>query len=284
MALIVVLVMLALTARSSVGCSSASARPRSSSRLILLPLVAVGRGDGNDRTVRKVLAAFVIAVGASIALFLPPGGLQEIWDHTIGFQLTRIDVFSIWALHPALAPVKLAVEAFAVILAVAVAFRPPARGRRPGRCARRRGDDRHPVAGTPLVLLYIIWFFPLVLVAVLATDGPAVAKARALDDAEVSKTATPSRRSQGRVRREMPIAFAAAVAGAFGATIGSFLNVVAYRLPRRESLVRPARAAPGARPRSRPTTTCRCSAGCGYAAAAAAAGFRSRRAIRSSRR
>ena len=32
----------------------------------------------------------------------------------------------------------------------------------------------------------------------------------------------------------------ATFAGMFGAIIGSFLNVVAYRLPRRESLVRPA--------------------------------------------
>ncbi|MEA2668303.1 MAG: Bacterial Peptidase N-terminal domain, partial [Chloroflexota bacterium] len=38
----------------------------------------------------------------------------------------------------------------------------------------------------------------------------------------------------------MPIALAAAFAGALGAALGSFLNVVAYRLPRRESLVRPA--------------------------------------------
>jgi leader peptidase (prepilin peptidase) / N-methyltransferase len=37
----------------------------------------------------------------------------------------------------------------------------------------------------------------------------------------------------------MPVAFAAAFAGVLGATIGSFLNVVAYRLPRKESLVRP---------------------------------------------
>jgi leader peptidase (prepilin peptidase)/N-methyltransferase len=43
----------------------------------------------------------------------------------------------------------------------------------------------------------------------------------------------------------MPVAFAAAVAGAFGATIGSFLNVVAYRLPRAESLVRPGSRCPG---------------------------------------
>ena len=43
----------------------------------------------------------------------------------------------------------------------------------------------------------------------------------------------------------MPLAFAAAVAGAFGATIGSFLNVVAYRLPRSESLVHPGSRCPG---------------------------------------
>jgi leader peptidase (prepilin peptidase)/N-methyltransferase len=43
----------------------------------------------------------------------------------------------------------------------------------------------------------------------------------------------------------VPIAFAAAVAGAFGATIGSFLNVVAYRLPRAESLVHPGSRCPG---------------------------------------
>jgi len=43
----------------------------------------------------------------------------------------------------------------------------------------------------------------------------------------------------------MPLAFAAAVAGAFGATIGSFLNVVAYRLPRSESLVSPGSRCPG---------------------------------------
>jgi leader peptidase (prepilin peptidase) / N-methyltransferase len=43
----------------------------------------------------------------------------------------------------------------------------------------------------------------------------------------------------------VPLAFAAAVAGAFGATIGSFLNVVAYRLPRSQSLVHPGSACPG---------------------------------------
>jgi leader peptidase (prepilin peptidase)/N-methyltransferase len=43
----------------------------------------------------------------------------------------------------------------------------------------------------------------------------------------------------------MPVAFAATFAGVLGAMIGSFLNVVAYRLPRNESLVRPGSRCPG---------------------------------------
>jgi leader peptidase (prepilin peptidase) / N-methyltransferase len=43
----------------------------------------------------------------------------------------------------------------------------------------------------------------------------------------------------------MPIAFAAVFAGAMGATVGSFLNVVAYRLPRGESLLHPGSRCPG---------------------------------------
>jgi leader peptidase (prepilin peptidase)/N-methyltransferase len=42
----------------------------------------------------------------------------------------------------------------------------------------------------------------------------------------------------------MSVGVAAVVAGIFGAIIGSFLNVVAYRLPRKESLVRPPSACP----------------------------------------
>jgi hypothetical protein len=140
---------------------------------ILLPLAAVGRGDAGQSAVRKVFAGFVIAVGLSIALFLPPGGLKEMWDHTIGFQLTRTDIFSIWALHSALAPIKTAVEAFAVILAVVVAFRP--RGARtPAQVAALAAALIIAVQLPALhwFYLYIVWFLPLVLIAVLAVDGP----------------------------------------------------------------------------------------------------------------
>ena len=167
-ALIVVLIMLALSSPVKRGVLVGVGAASKFFPAILLPLVAVGHGNADQRTLRKVLAGFVITVGATIAVFLPSGGLAEMWDHTLGFQLTRSDVFSIWALHPTLAPLKDAVEAFAVILAVVVAFRP--RGRRT--TAQVAALAAAVVIAVQLTAihwfyLYIVWFLPLVLVAVL---------------------------------------------------------------------------------------------------------------------
>jgi hypothetical protein len=114
----------------------------------------------------------VIAAGVSLAVFLPPGGLGEVYDHTIGYQLTRTDIFSIWALHPTLAPLKVAVEVGVVILAVVLAIRP--RG--------RRGTPQVSAIAAALTIavqlpalhwfyLYIVWFLPLVLIAVLGAEA-----------------------------------------------------------------------------------------------------------------
>jgi Glycosyltransferase family 87 len=172
-ALIVVLVMLALNSPVKRGVLVGIGAASKFFPAILLPLVAVGRGDADQQTVRKVLAAFAITVGASIALFLPSGGIQEMWDHTIGFQLRRSDIFSIWALHPTLAPIKLAVEAFVVILCVAVAFRP--RGARTPAQVAALAAALTVAVQLPAVhwfYLYIVWFLPLVLIAVLTADVP----------------------------------------------------------------------------------------------------------------
>jgi hypothetical protein len=171
-ALTVVLVMLALSSPVKRGVLVGLGAASKFFPAILLPLIAVGRGNADQHSVRKVLAGFVITVGASIAFVLPPGGAKEMWDHTIGFQLTRSDVFSIWALHPGLAPIKDAVEAFAVVLAVAVAFRP--RGARtPAQVAALAAALIIAVQLPALhwFYLYIVWFLPLVLVAVLGVES-----------------------------------------------------------------------------------------------------------------
>jgi Glycosyltransferase family 87 len=192
-ALIVVAIMLALSSPVKRGVLVGLGAASKFFPAVLLPLVAVGHGDADQQTIRKVMAGFVITVGATIAVFMPAGGLVEMWNHTIGFQLTRSDVFSIWALHPTLAPLKDAVEAFAVILAVVVAFRP--RGRRT--TAQVAALGAAVVIAVQLTAihwfyLYIVWFLPLVLVAVLG-DAPERAAPGAVEgDAERLDTGEPS--------------------------------------------------------------------------------------------
>jgi hypothetical protein len=149
---------------------------------ILLPLVLAGRRDGSPLQSRRALAGFVIAVGTSVAVFLPPGGLKYMYEHTIGFQLTRADIFSPWALHPGLAPVKLAVEGAVALLAAALAVFP----RGPRSMAQFSALAAALVIGVQLpalhwFYLYIVWFLPFVFVAVMA---PQPAPARSPDAAQ----------------------------------------------------------------------------------------------------
>ncbi|MBV8220704.1 MAG: DUF2029 domain-containing protein, partial [Solirubrobacterales bacterium] len=181
-ALLVVLILLVVTRPVKRGVLVGIGAASKFFPAALLPLVAVGQGDADQQTVRKVLAAFVITVGASFAVFIPSGGIPEVWKDTIGYQLTRSDIFSIWALHPALAPIKLALEGLAVILAVAVAFRP--RGRRSLAQVSALAAAVILAAQLPAThwfYMYIPWFMPLVLVAVLGVEAPARVEANRVD-------------------------------------------------------------------------------------------------------
>ncbi len=192
-ALIVVLAMLVMTSPIKRGVVVGLGAASKFFPAVLLPLVAVGLGTEPRSQIRKVLAGFVIATGASFAVFMPPGGLQEVWNHTIGYQLTRSDIFSIWALHPSLAPIKIAVELGAVALAVAVAFRP--RGRRTLVQIAALGAAVIIAVQLPAMhwfYMYIPWFLPLVLIAVLGTgatgteESPERTRASAPDEADMT--------------------------------------------------------------------------------------------------
>jgi hypothetical protein len=174
-ALLVVLVMLVLTSPVKRGVLVGLGAASKFFPAALLPLVAVGPGNEDRSALRKVLAAFVIVTGASFAIFMPDGGIKEVWQHTLGYQLTRSDIFSIWALHPTLAPIKVALELAAVALALLVAFRP----RGPRTTTQVAALAAAVTIGLQLpalhwFYLYIVWFLPLVLIAVLAGDAPAI--------------------------------------------------------------------------------------------------------------
>ncbi|MEA2374856.1 MAG: hypothetical protein QOD53_1319, partial [Thermoleophilaceae bacterium] len=112
---------------------------------------------------------WVAVVVASFAPFVPAGGVRALWDRTLGYQAGRDSPFSLWGQYGSLSGVHVAVEVGAVALALLLAFFP--RGRR---------TTVQVAALTAAVLialqlaavhwfyLYVAWFAPLVLVALLA--------------------------------------------------------------------------------------------------------------------
>jgi hypothetical protein len=137
----------------------------------LLPLLAAPRQRGLKGAVVCV-GAFVAVVAAAILTWLPRGGLHYVWQRTIGFQMTRPDVFSPWGLHPSLHLVQTALEVLAVVIAAAVAFYP--RERSLMRVCALAGAVTIAIQlpATHWYYYYVMWFLPFALVALLVGHRP----------------------------------------------------------------------------------------------------------------
>jgi hypothetical protein len=135
--------------------------------IALAPLLAAGTGDRRPRTVLAFAGALIGVIVLSAYAYLPDGGLRELYDTTVGFQLSRESPFSLWGLHPSLEPLRTAIMAGAVALAGALFFVP------------RRRDLRQLAALTGAVVIatqltathwfyfYVVWFAPFALAALL---------------------------------------------------------------------------------------------------------------------
>jgi len=149
--------------------------------LALAPLAATYRGGaragewgerggvrGLARPVAVTSLAFAVTGAALFApLLLAGGSLELFYERTLAFQSDRGSPFSIWGLYDLPGP-RTAVQLAAVGLALAVAFVP-----------RRRDVVVVAALGAAVVValqlgvthwfyLYLVWFLPLVLVALLA--------------------------------------------------------------------------------------------------------------------
>jgi hypothetical protein len=145
--------------------------------LALAPLFATGCGGRPRRTqVLFFTLALVAVIVASFAPFIPDGGVREVYDRTVGYQASRPSPFSIWGQVDWLGPLHTAVKAGAVALVAAVAFVP-----------RRRDPFQVAALGAAVLVavqfaithwfyLYVVWFTPLALVALL---GPLRGPSRA---------------------------------------------------------------------------------------------------------
>jgi hypothetical protein len=124
-------------------------------------------------------AALLLALVATVAPFVPDGGVRELYDRTIGYQAGRPSPFSIWGQVDSLDWLQTVLKVAAVGLALLVAFVP------------RRPDLRQTAALGAAVLiavqlvathwfyLYIVWFVPFVFVALFAAHGRAPREAEA---------------------------------------------------------------------------------------------------------
>lgn len=139
--------------------------------LILGPLF-LRTGDERGRRGPALYAlTFVGAFALLIVAYLPSGGVRALWNTTLGYEIHRDTPFSIWGLHPSLAPAHWLFVAVAVVLVLASFVLP-----------RERSVPRLAAASAALLVVaqltsvywyffYISWFLPAALVAFIATPA-----------------------------------------------------------------------------------------------------------------
>jgi len=117
-----------------------------------------------------VLAFALTAVAMMLWPALDPS-LHTFYDRTIGYQAGRSSPFSIWGQAPSLEPVRIALMIAVGALALFLAFRP-----REKRLFQVAALGAALLIGVQLTMqhwfyLYIVWFYPLLLTALLSRDG-----------------------------------------------------------------------------------------------------------------
>jgi len=182
-ALATVLAMLGLTldpARRglSAAASAAAVGLGAASKFVLLalaPLFAAARPRSGRRGRAGMFAVvLVLVVAAALVPFVPDGGLRELYDRTVGYQAGRDSPFSVWGQVSGSGWALHVVQGAAVALALAVAVVP----------ARRDASQVAALGAAVLIALqlgavhwfylYIVWFAPLALVALLGVYSGAV--------------------------------------------------------------------------------------------------------------
>ncbi|WP_445150219.1 hypothetical protein [Baekduia sp. Peel2402] len=131
----------------------------------LLLLIARGRGDEGRKATLTALATGIGIFLFAMAVYFPDGGLRELWNCTLGYQMDRVPDISIWAVNPDLDLLRKALEGAGLLLALAISVLP-------GR--RSIGQIAALAAAITIVFqlpaghwfyFYVLWFLPFTLVA-----------------------------------------------------------------------------------------------------------------------
>ncbi len=168
-AALLVAVLLALARPVARGVFAALAALTKFAPLVLAPLLLTYRSAGRLR----FAFAFLLTGAALLAWPAMDPGLHTFYDRTIAYQADRSSPFSIWGQTSGLEPLRIAILAGTGILALTFAAWP----------RHKSLQQVAALAATLLILLqltaqhwfylYIVWFYPLLLVALAASGDPA---------------------------------------------------------------------------------------------------------------
>lgn len=164
-------VLLVLARPAARGVFAALATLTKFAPIALVPMLATYRARP------RTIVGFSLAFLATIALLLLwpalDPGLHSVYDRTIAYQSNRDSPFSIWGQVPSLEPLRIAILIATGLIAIAFAFVP-----------KRKTLTQVAALGAALLIalqltaehwfyLYIVWFYPALLVALACTDPAA---------------------------------------------------------------------------------------------------------------
>ena len=164
-----VFALLAITSAPGRGVMALLAGMTKFAPFALAPLLMRGI---DDRPRKRSLAAFVVAFAvAAVVVMLPvllKHNLTAFWHDSVRYQSNRVTPFSVWGLWGGLGAVQRLLQGAVIAFALGVAFLP----------SRRTLIDVAALGAAVLIALqltlnywlypYIVWFYPLVIVALLA--------------------------------------------------------------------------------------------------------------------
>jgi hypothetical protein len=136
----------------------------------LLPALTRLRRPGGPRYAFIRVGAFVAILAVALLVYAPPQGLDLVWHHTIARQNDSESPFSVWGLWNAIDWLRVPLQLLTVGIAAVFAF------------GRDRSVAQAAAVGAALILavqitamhwiyFYIVWFLPLVFVALFAPAG-----------------------------------------------------------------------------------------------------------------
>ena len=164
-AMLLVGAMLVLTSAPARAVMVALASAAKFGPAVLAPLFATGTGERRWRSA-LVFGLVFVAVGAALLIpFLPPGGVREFYDHTLGYQAARSSPFSVWGQAPSLHFLQSVERVGAAVLAIAVALWPRRKNAAQVAALAAAVVIAVQLGATHWFYFYVAWFLPLVLAA-----------------------------------------------------------------------------------------------------------------------